>query len=105
MRQPVYKRLRKLEEASARTRKQCEGSDADSGKALRKVHLFLRLRGVEPGPSESVAEALARALEIIPAELQRLLQAGIDPIHQYFADRGIYEANQTRKAAGTIAGG
>ena len=107
MRQLVYKRLRKLEEASTRTRRQSEwrNAEANGAKAIQKIKLFLRLRGVEPGPRESLEEAWARSLEITPPDLRRLLEAGVDPIHQYLADRGIYAAIQTRKAAGTVPGG
>ena len=47
---------------------------------------------------------MARALEISPRELRRLFELGTDPMHQYLADRGIYEAIQTRKAAGAVPG-
>jgi hypothetical protein len=107
MRQPVHKRLQKLEEASARTRKQSEASDAEANgaTAIQKIKLFLQMRDVEKGPMESLEEALARALEISPRELRRLLEAGIDPMYQYLADTGIYEDIQRRKAAGTMASG
>ena len=107
MRQPLYRRLHQLEEASARVFKQLEWRDAEGAKAKvgEKVMLFLRLRGVEQHGDKSLAGAWARALEITSSELRRLLNSGIDPIHQYFTDKGIYEAIQTRKAAGTIPGG
>jgi hypothetical protein len=38
-------------------------------------------------------------------ELRRLLAAGIDPIHKYFTDRGVFEVIERRKAAGSWAGG
>jgi hypothetical protein len=107
MRQPLYKRLRQLEVASAQARKQSEWRDkeADMAKVRNKVGLFLRLRSVEQGSQESLMEAWSRALEISARELRQRLSAGIDPIHQYFADHGIYEAIQTIKAAGTWPGG
>jgi hypothetical protein len=107
MRQPLYRRLQLLEAASARALKQLEWRDEEAGQAKvrEKINLFLRLRGVEQLRDESVADAWARALEISSRELRRLLTAGIDPIHQYFTDRGIYGAIETRKAAGTIPGG
>jgi len=106
MRQTLYKRLQQLEEVSARARKQTESRDKETGNAkfISKARLFLSLLGVEQ-PEESLAGALCRALEIDCTELQRLLRAGIDPIHQYFTDKGVYEQLQTREAAGTIPGG
>ncbi len=107
MRQTLYKRLHQLEEASARTRKQSERPDEEASKARvkRKFMLFLLLRGVEKQAHESLAEASARALEIDCTELKRLLGAGIDPIHKYFTDHGVFEELESRKAAGTWPGG
>lgn len=111
MRQILYKRLQQLEEARACARKQSERPDqqASETKILNKIMLFLRLRGVEKQAHESLAVAWARALEIDCMELKRLLRAGIDPIHKYFTDHGIYEEIQKelekRKTAGTIPGG
>ena len=107
MRQTLYKRLQQLEEVSARARKQTESRDTEAGNAkfISKARLFLSLLGVEQQSKESLAEALCRALEIDCTELRRLLRAGIDPIHQYFTDKGVYEQLQTREAAGTIPGG
>ena len=61
--------------------------------------------GVEQGPNESLMESLARALGIGCRELRELLKAGIDPIHRYFTENGVYEAIEQRKAAGTWPGG
>jgi hypothetical protein len=107
MRHPLCRRLQQLEEASARALEHLEWRDkeADQAKVTERIRLFLRLRGVEQQGDESLAGAWARALEITAGELRRLLTAGIDPIHQYLADRGVYETIQTREAAGTIPGG
>jgi len=107
MRQRLYHRLQELEEASSRARKQREWRDAeaDGAKAIRRVELFLRICGIEKGPRESLAEAWARALEITCTELRQLLAAGIDPIHKFLSERGVYEDIETRKAAGTWPGG
>jgi len=56
-----------------------------------KAELFWEMLGIEREPNESVAETLARSLEITSSDLHELLVAGIDPIHKYFADRGINE--------------
>ena len=107
MQRTVYKRLQQLEESSARARKQNERPDEEASKArvIGKVMLFLRLRGVEKQAHESLAAAWARALEIDGTELKRLLRAGIDPIHKYFTDHGVFEEIERRKAAGTWPGG
>jgi hypothetical protein len=107
MRQTLYKRLHQLEEASARAHKQRDRPDEEAGKErfLKKVKLFLQLRGVERQGHESLAEALCRALEIDSMELRRLLRAGIDPIHKYFTDHGVFAEIERRKAAGTWPGG
>lgn len=107
MRHPLYRRLQQLEESSFRALKHLEWRDkeADKAKATERIRLFLRLRSVEQHGGESLAGAWARALEITTGELRRLLTAGIDPIHQYLADRDVYETIQTREAAGTIPGG
>ena len=107
MRQTLYKRLQQLEEASAHARKQSERPDEEASRArvISKIMLFLRLRGVERLADESLAEAWCRALEIDCLELRRLLAAGIDPIHKYFTDHGVFEEIERRKAAGTWPGG
>ena len=107
MRQTLYKRLQQLEEASTRARQQSERPDQEASKAriINKIMLFLRLRGVEKQAHESLAEAWARALEIDCMELKRLLGAGLDPIHKYFTDHGVFEEIERRKAAGTWPGG
>ena len=109
MRQTLYKRLLQLEEASARARarRQSERPDEEASKArvINKIMLFLRLRGIEKQAHESSAEAWTRALEIDCGELRRQLGAGIDPIHKYFTDHGVFEEIERRKAAGTWPGG
>src|SRR5712691_1908936 len=76
MRQTLHKRLRQLEEASARVRTQSERPDEEATrKTVReKVLLFLRLRGIEKQDHESLMEAWARALEISCRELSTLLR-------------------------------
>ena len=107
MRQTLYRRLQQLEEASAHARKQSERPEQEASKArvIRKIMLFLRLRGVEKQAHESLAEAWCRALEIDCMALKRLLGAGLDPIHKYFTDHGVFEEIERRKAAGTWPGG
>jgi hypothetical protein len=99
--------LQQLEEASARARKQSEWRDHEASNARfrEKTRWFLRARGVEQQADESLAGALARALEITGMELRRLLTAGIDPIHKYLTDRGVHEACKAKKAAETMPGG
>jgi len=58
---------------------------------LEKAQIFWGMLGIERDPNESPAETLARSLEITSSDLHELLAAGIDPIHKYFADRGINE--------------
>jgi hypothetical protein len=103
VRQTLYKRLQQLEEADARARKHRERPDEEASKSrvLNKIMLFLRLRGIERQAHESLAAAWARALEIDCGELRQLLREGIDPIHKYFTDHGVYEHIEKRKAAGT----
>ena len=103
MRQRLYNRLEQLERKSAHLRHVRDAADgkADLEKARRKVELFLRLRGVEQNGMESVMETWARALEIPPRALRAQLSDGIDPIHKYFTDHGIFEEIERRKAAGT----
>ena len=107
MRQTLYKRLQQLEEASARARLQSErpNQEASNARVINRIMLFLRLRGVEIQAHESLAVAWARALEIDCGELRRQLGAGIDPIHKYFTDHGVFEEIERRKAAETWPGG
>ena len=108
MRQRLYHRLQQREavrESLRRVRDWAQKEKASSEKAISKFRLFLRLRGIEQGPMESLAEASARALEIRPRELKELLLAGIDPIHRFFEERGVFEEIERRKAAGTWPSG
>ena len=107
MRQALYKRLQQLEEANAHARRQSErpGEEASKARVVSKIVLFLRLRGIEKQAHESLAVAWARALEIDCGELRRQLGAGIDPIHKYFTDHGVFEEIERKKAAGTWPGG
>jgi hypothetical protein len=57
------------------------------------------------GPRRAWLKRWARALEINCAELKQLLAAGIDPIHKYLTDHGVFEEIEKRKAAGTWPGG
>jgi hypothetical protein len=106
MRERLYRQLQQLEKTIALSSKQDEHreAEANSARARRRVELFLRVCGIQHRPQESLVEALARALEITCRELRALLAAGIDPVHRYFAERGIYEALQTKKAAGGTVG-
>jgi hydrogenase maturation factor HypE len=72
---------------------------------LAKIALFLKMRGVKREGTESLAEALARALEISSRELRALLTAGIDPIHKYLSEHGILAEIQATRAARRVAGG
>ena len=107
VRQKLYYRLRQLEETRARFRKLDDSYERKEAvqRFLDRVRLFLQLRGMEQGPKESLAEALARALEISCAELDQLHAARIDPIHKYLTDHGVFEEIEKRKAAGTWPGG
>jgi hypothetical protein len=107
VRQALYRRLQQLEAVSVRARAQLKSSDQEAaqGRARNKINLFLKLRGIERNPMESLADAWARALEIDSRELQRLLRVGVDPIRRYFTDHGVYEEIERRKAAGTWPSG
>ncbi|HWZ32335.1 MAG TPA: hypothetical protein VNX18_13430 [Bryobacteraceae bacterium] len=103
MRQRLYHRLQQLEALRERLRKVRDWAAEEkvsSEKALSKFRLFLRLRGIEQEPTESLAEASARALEIRPRELKELLLAGIDPIHKFFEERGVFEEIEREKPPG-----
>ena len=103
MRQRLYHRLQQLEVESARLRSVRESRDreADGEEAIKKVEPFLRLRGIEQTPMESLFDALARALEIGNRELRAQLMEGIDPIHKWLMENGVFEEIERRKAAGT----
>jgi len=109
MRQRLDRRLRELEKARARARTLAEGRDRKVGldRALSRFRLFLRMRGVDQGPNESLAEASARALEISGRELRKQLEAGIDPILKFLTGHGVFQEIEREKAAGTwpTAGG
>ena len=110
MLQTLHKRLQELEEvAHARQQREQRNQEADIGNFLKKINIFLRLRGVEKQGHESLAGALCRALEIDGLELRRQLAARIDPINKYLVDNGLYEEIekelQKRKTAGTMPGG
>ena len=99
----LHRRLLGLELESARTKAQValREQNANGFRASDKFRLFLKMRGIEPGPCESIADASARALEITSRELHRLLEQRIDPIHKYFTEHGVFEEVERRKAAGT----
>jgi hypothetical protein len=89
MRQRLYHRLGRLEIEHARFRslRDCHDRQAALDGALTKIDLFLRIRGVVQGEIES--------------QLDRLMLVGIDPIHKYFVEQGVFEAIEARRAAGT----
>jgi hypothetical protein len=89
MRQRLYKRLQKLEEASAYAREQRERDDAEGNvqEAIEKIRWFMSYRGVERKSQESLEEAFARILEITGDELRELMAARICPIGNYFATK------------------
>jgi hypothetical protein len=86
MRQPLYRRLQKLEESSVRALAQSDAED-DEQKAIEIIQLFMSFRGAEPLPHESLREASARALEITVDQLDELLNSDICPIKSYFATK------------------
>jgi hypothetical protein len=96
-----------LEVDSARAKAQllCQQRAGEPSAGLKKFMLFLQIRGVEPRPYESIADASARALEISSHELRDLLAQGIDPIHKYFTEHGVFEEIERMKAAGTWSSG
>jgi len=102
MRQRLYHRLRGLEETQARARNLAEWADRAAGLegALARFRLFLRMRGIDQGSNESLAEASARALEISCSDLRKQLAGGIDPIHKFLTDRRVFEEREREKAAG-----
>ena len=85
MRQRFYHRLRGLEETQARASNLAEVADRTAGldRALARFRLFLRIRSIDQGPNESLAEASARALEVSCSDLRKQLVAGIDPIRKF----------------------
>jgi hypothetical protein len=75
MKRSLYARLAGLE----RVRKaagSAEFAKFDSGPAIEKIRAILRICGVEQSPTESLAEAFARALGISCSELKARLQTG-----------------------------
>jgi hypothetical protein len=107
MRQTLHRRLQLLELQGARVRalREQESRQADVEGTIRRVRLFLRIRGIEQTPAESLMEALAHALEIRPRDLRGQFLAEIDPIYKYFTDHGVFEEIKKRKAAGTWPSG
>jgi hypothetical protein len=101
MRRHLHHRLQELEKARARARNLVGGRDreVDLERALSRFRLFLRMRGVDQGPKESLAEASARALEISCSDLRKQLAAGIDPILKFLTDRGVFEEIEKERAA------
>ena len=73
-------------------------------RARSRFKLFLRMRGVDQGPNESLAEASARALEISCSELRKQLAGGIDPIHKFLTDRRVFEEIEKERAAAGVRG-
>ena len=102
MRRHLHHRLQELEKARARARNLVGGRDreVDLERALSRFRLFLRMRGVDQGPKESLAEASARALEISCSDLRKQLAAGIDPILKFLTDHGVLEEIEKERAAG-----
>jgi hypothetical protein len=107
MRQRLYHRLQDLETQHARALKARGAPDAEAVResAIRTIRLFLRIRGVEQTPQESLMDAFSRALEMRGTELRQMLMAGIDPIRKYLTEHGVYEEIERRKAAGTWPSG
>ena len=91
MRQCLYHRLQQLEAESARLRVVQDSKASESGlvETRRKIELFLRMRGIEQTPQESLMDAWARALGISGRELRAQLMEGVSPIHKWFTDNGI----------------
>ena len=105
MRQRLYQRLERLEEEHARALELLQRGNPEVGDPLAKFEWFLRLCGIEQGSDESLAEATARAIGISYRELVRQISEGIDPIHKYLTDQGVFEEIERRKAAGTWPSG
>ncbi len=99
MRPRLYHRLRVLEETRARARNLAEGADRAAGleRALARFRLFLRMRGIDQGSNESLAEASARVLEISCSDLRKQLAGGIDPIHKFLTDREFSKRGKEKK--------
>ena len=77
MKQSLEKRLGKLETVSAAARRAREHSLMQTGpSAADIVRESLGEYGFVPGPNESLASCLARALGITDTELDRRLRAG-----------------------------
>jgi hypothetical protein len=74
MKQQLHRRLAELERvAEARVRAQPADDDEDS--SIEMVKQYLRARGIEQSPLESLAETFARALGITCRELRERLSA------------------------------
>jgi len=107
MRQSLYRRLKELEAADAQVRIQLESphQEAVQEAARNKIRLFLKMRGVEQDPRESLMDAWSRALEMRSQEIREMLKKGMCPIRKYFTDHGVHEEIERRKAAGTWPSG
>lgn len=74
MKQKLHRRLAELERVSeARARAQPADGEVP---AIEIVRQYLRDRGIEQGPLESLAETFARSLGISCRELDERLRAG-----------------------------
>jgi len=107
MQQRLYHRLQRLEAESAWLRSVREETErhADGERTIRKIKLFLRIRGVEQTGMESLVEAFARALGVGTRELRAQMLAGVNPIKKWFTENGVYEEIERRKTAGTWPSG
>ena len=105
MRHRIHQRLERLEEGQARALELLQSRHGEQDDPIAKFESFLRLCGIEQGADESLAAATARALEITYDELWQQIASGIDPIHKFLTDQGVFEDIERRKAAGTWPGG
>jgi len=81
MRQTLYRRLQRLEEASTGALNQLKERDSEvrSEKLKEKIESILLECGVEQQSNESTMDALARAVEMSSREFRQFLATGIDP--------------------------
>jgi hypothetical protein len=75
MKRTVYARLAGLEKVR-KAASLSESAKFDSGPAIGRMRGILRICGIEQSPTESLAQAFARALGISCTELKARLQTG-----------------------------
>ena len=104
MQQRLDRRLQQLEMVQARVDRfeESKRQEAESEEMIEVFEAFIAWRGMAQGPNESVAQALARALEISCDELLEQMEEGIGPIRKFLLDRG-YLAEESKSRQDVLA--